>query len=68
MKFQISNHNVLKSSTCDFSVAYILVKKNISIIGAGVDPPTQKVGKRNKQVTFKNYAPFTNCISEIAHM
>lgn len=59
---------MLTSSTSDFSVVYILVKKTISIAGAGVYPPTQKVDKKNKQVTFKNYAPFTNCMSEIAHM
>ena len=43
---------MLKYSLCDYSDAYILVKGTITINGA-------------EGVTFKNCAPFTNCISEI---
>ena len=28
-------------------------------------PATRQADKRNKRVTFKNCAPFTDCISEI---
>ena len=54
---------MLKSSLCDYSDAYILVKgtisvNNIAAAGAGAN-------NANKKVIFKNCAPFTNCISEI---
>ena len=54
---------MLKSSLCDYSDAYILVKGTISVTntaaaGAGAN-------NINKKVIFKNRAPFTNCISEI---
>ena len=54
---------MLKSSLCDYSDAYILVKGTISVnntaaAGAGAN-------NINKEVIFKNFAPFTNCISEI---
>ena len=55
----------LKSSLCDYSDAYILVKGTITITGAGADATTRQVDERDKGVTFKNCAPFTNCISEI---
>ena len=54
---------MLKSSLCDYSDAYILVKGTISVnntVAAGV-----AVNNTNKKVIFKNCAPFTNCISEI---
>ena len=55
---------VLKSSLCDYSDAYILVKgttisvNNTASAGAAAN-------NINKKVIFKNCAPFTNCISEI---
>ena len=54
---------MLKSSLCDYSDAYILVKGTISVNNT----PAQGAGANNinKKVTFKNCAPFTNCISEI---
>ena len=54
-----------KSSLCDYSDAYILVKGTITITGAGADATARQVDERDKGVTFKNCAPFTNCISEI---
>ena len=54
---------MLKSSLCDSGDAYILVKGTISVnntAGAGV-----AVNNTNKNVIFKNCAPFANCISEI---
>ena len=55
---------MFKSSLCDYSDAYILVKGTITIRGAGADAARQ-VDERDKGVVFKNCAPFTNCISEI---
>ena len=54
---------MLRSSLCDYSDAYILVKGNITVgnnAGAGV-----AANSTNKKVTFKNCAPFTSCISKI---
>ena len=56
---------MLKSSLCDYSDAYILVKGTITIAGAGYDAAARQADERDKGVIFKNCAPFTNCISEI---
>ena len=56
---------MLKSSLCDYSDAYILVKGTITIAGAGDDAAARQADERDKGVIFKNCAPFTNCISEI---
>ena len=54
---------MLKSSLCDYSNAYILVKGTISANNTAA----QGAAANNtiKKVIFKNCAPFTNCISEI---
>ena len=54
---------ILKSCLCDYSDTYILVTGAISVtntIAAGAAG-----NNNNKQVIFKNYAPFTDCVSEI---
>ena len=56
---------MLKSSLCDYSDAYILVKELITITGAGDDAAARQADKRNKGTIFKNCAPFINCKSEI---
>ena len=56
---------MLKSSLCDYSDAYILVKGKIAITGAGDDVAVRQADERDKGVAFKNCAPFINCISEI---
>ena len=56
---------MLKSSLGDCSDAYILVKRKITIAGAGADAAARQADERNKGVIFKNCAPFINCISEI---
>ena len=56
---------MLKSSLCDYSDPYILVKGKITITGAGYDAAAIQADERHKDVEFKNCAPFTNCISEI---
>ena len=53
---------MLRSSLCDYSDAYILIKGNIVVNNTGTaEAPTS----RDKKVIFKNCAPFTNCISKI---
>ena len=71
---------MLKSSLCDYSDAYILVKRTTIITGgekllppkSPARPPNQILqsrqnDERNKGVIFKNCAPFTDCISEIKY-
>ena len=54
---------MLKSSLCDYSDAYILVKGTITVNNTAV--ADADANNTNKKVIFKNCAPFTNCISEI---
>ena len=56
---------MLKSSLCDYSDAYILVKGRIAIAGAGADAAARQADERDKGVAFKSCTPFTNCISEM---
>ena len=56
---------MLKSSLCDYSNVYILVKGKITITGAGDDAAARQADEGDKGVAFKNCAPFTNCINEI---
>ena len=60
IKFKTS---MLKSSLCDYSDAYILVKGSISVNNTAAAGAA--VNNINKKVIFKNCAPFTNCINEI---
>ena len=54
---------MLKSSFCDYSDVYILVKGTITVNNtAAADADANNT---NKKVIFKNCALFTNCISEI---
>ena len=58
---------MLKSSLCEYSDSYILVKGTITITGAGDDAAARQEDEWNKGVVFKNCAPFTNCKSEITN-
>ena len=50
---------MLRSNSCDYSNAYILVKGRISVRS------TNDANKRNKKSNFKNNASFRSCISKI---
>ena len=54
---------MLKSSLCDYSDPYILVKGTIALNNTAAADANGN--NTNKKVIFKNCAPFTNCISEI---
>ena len=56
---------MLKSSLCDYSDVYILVKGRMTITGEGADAAARKADERDKRVTFKNCAPFINFKTEI---
>ena len=50
--------SMFRSDLCDFSDAYSVVKGTITVV-------RPNNSKRNRTVTFKNNAPFINCISKI---
>ena len=52
---------MLKSSLCDYSDAYILVSGTITVENAG----RAAARKNRKNVIIKNFAPITDCISEM---
>ena len=56
---------MLRSNLCDYADSYILVKGTIKITGEGDDAAARQADERDKEVTFKNCAPFTKCISRI---
>ena len=60
IKFKTS---MLRSSLYDYSDAYILALETITI--APVPPPPVNRNNNDKELVFKNCAPFTDCISEI---
>ena len=54
---------MLKSSLCDYSDAYILVKANITVNNTAAHGAA--ANNNSEKLTFKNCAPFINCTSEI---
>ena len=54
---------MLKSSLCDYSDAYILVKGRITV--NNTTATDADANNTNEKVIFKNWALFANCISEI---
>ena len=54
---------MLKSSLCEYSDAYILVKGTITVNNTAAEGAA--VNNTNKKVIFKNCTSFTKCISEI---
>ena len=53
---------MLRSSLCDYIDAYILVKGNISVNNTAAKGAS--ANNATKKVIFKDWAPFTNCISK----
>ena len=67
IKFKTS---MLKSSLCDYSNVYILVKGNIAVPGDKGLPAERNnaqliAARQTFKVAFKNCCPFINCISEV---
>ena len=53
---------MIRSRLCDYSDAYILVKRTITV--PNMAPAGAAVYNTNKKVIFKNCAPFTDCMAE----
>ena len=51
-----------RSNLCDYSDAYIFDKKTITVGSTAAAAAANNV---NKKIIFKNFAPFSNCISRI---
>ena len=49
---------MLTSSLCDYNDVYVLVSGPITVTPPSGDNPNNN----DKEVVFKNYAPFTDCI------
>ena len=49
---------MLRSDLCDYSDAYIVVKGEMDFLAAAAN----EYDKAEKNVAFKNNAPFTSCI------
>ena len=60
IKFKTS---MLRSSLCDYSDAYILVKGNITVNNTA--DAGAAANNANEKVIFENCAPFTNCVRKI---
>ena len=57
---------MLRSSLCDYSDTYILIKGTITTINtAAQDQPNNGA---NRKAIFKNLTPFTKCISKITQV
>ena len=56
---------MIKSTSCDYSYVYILVKGRITITRVGDTVANRQADERNKGIVFKKCAPFTSCKSEI---
>ena len=54
-----SDKIMLRSDLCNYSNAYIIVKWTITVEG------TDDANTKNKNLTFKNNAPFRSCKSKI---
>ena len=62
IKFKIV---ILRSSLCDYTDPYILVKETITITGAGHNDAAKRADERNKCVIFKNCVPSIKSIIRI---
>ena len=61
IRFKIT---MLRSNLCDYADPYVL-KRTITITGAGNDDATKRADERDNGVTLKNCTPFTKYISRI---
>ena len=55
--------SMIRSNLCDYGDAYTHLKRTMEVPNtASIGAPANNI---NKKITFKNCAPFTNCISKI---
>ena len=57
---------MLRSSLCDYSDAYILVKGTVTVAAPGANNGANNIrDKKNRPLILKNNAPFVSCITRI---
>ena len=57
---------MLRSNLCNYSDAYILVKRTITVTAPGANNDANNIrDKRNRPLILKNNAPFVSCITRI---
>ena len=57
---------MLRSSLCDYSDAYILVKGTVTVTAPGANNGANNIrDKKNRPLILKNNAPFVSCITRI---
>ena len=54
---------MLNTSLCDYSDAYIPVEGRIIVVGQGANDAAITADRNNKEVAFKNCAPFINSLN-----
>ena len=60
-----SKTSMIRLNWYDYSNAYILVRKTITIKGEWENDAVKRENERNKVVIFKNFALFNECISNL---
>ena len=53
---------IIKTSLCDYSYAYILVKRTITVLKEGANAGAIAADRNNIKVISKKCAPLTDCI------
>ena len=56
---------MIRSNLCNYSDAHIYIKATTAVSNTVV--AVAPISNQNKKVTFKNCAPFTNCMNEISN-
>ena len=51
---------MLKSNSCDYSDAYILLKGIMTVVGAGASDAARATDRNHKQLIFKSFALFAD--------
>ena len=57
---------MITSNLCDYSDAQIHAKATVTVPNTAAD--AAPLNSTNKKVTIKNFAPFTNCISNVSNI
>ena len=56
---------MIRSSLCNYIDVYVLVSGRVTITGERAGDNAKDTVERDKEVMFKNFGPYTKCISEI---
>ena len=54
-------------SLCDYSDVYTIFKRTVTVDRSGANGAARQGDERDKEVIFKNCAPFKDCLKETIH-